>query len=78
MEKTKQGYFVRSYFKLMLNKLKVMGPHLYLYQFKDIVQKTFHGASICPSSKVFLKTTFKYNRTINEFHVNYTSIISHL
>jgi len=28
--KTKQGYLVKSYFKLMLNKLKVMKSHLYL------------------------------------------------
>jgi hypothetical protein len=28
---------------MVLNKLKVMGPFLYLYPFGDLVQGTFHG-----------------------------------
>ncbi len=35
----KQGYGTRSYFKLMLNRLKVMGSYLYLYPFGDVIKK---------------------------------------
>jgi hypothetical protein len=31
MKKIKQGYGVRSYFKLVLNKLKVMGCPIFIY-----------------------------------------------
>jgi hypothetical protein len=45
-ETNKQSYGANLYFKLMLNKLKVMGSYLYLYPFGDLVQKRFHMPTI--------------------------------
>jgi len=46
-----QGYKTRLYFKLVLNKLKVMkGPtYFYLYSFGDLVQRNFHGGFHVPT-----------------------------
>jgi hypothetical protein len=40
---TKQGYGTRSYFKLLLNKLKNnKGSYLHLHYSKDLAQESFH------------------------------------
>jgi hypothetical protein len=49
MKKTKQNYKTKSYFKLMLNKLKVMGFYLYLYPFGNLAKETFHGGFHVPT-----------------------------
>jgi hypothetical protein len=56
----KEGYLVRSYFRLMLNKLKVMGSHLYLYPFKDNSKKFPKGLPYAHHLKFSLKTISKY------------------
>jgi hypothetical protein len=54
MKRIKQGYGVRSYFKLMLNKLKVMGvSYFYLYPFVNLVQRSFHESfHVPPTMKI--------------------------
>jgi hypothetical protein len=48
-----QGYVARYKFRLMLNKLKITRPYLYLYPFGNFIQKSSREVSICPSSKDF-------------------------
>ncbi len=33
-----QGYGARSYLRLVLNKLKIMGSYFYLYLFENLIQ----------------------------------------
>jgi hypothetical protein len=40
---TKQGYGIRSYLKLMVNRLKVMKVLLLFIPFENLVDKSFHG-----------------------------------
>jgi len=43
MKKIKQSYGARSYFKVVLNILKIMGGLVYLYPFGDLIQGSFYG-----------------------------------
>ncbi len=60
MKQSEQGYDARSYFKLVLNKLKVMGRYFCLHSFGDLAQKSFHGSLHMPIIEAtFLKTLLK-------------------
>jgi hypothetical protein len=49
MKWNEQRYGARSYFKLMLNRWKVMGFYFYLYPFMDLIQKNFHECFHMPT-----------------------------
>lgn len=47
-KKTKRRYGVKSYLRLMLNILKVMGFYFYLHTFGSLAQKSFYGSFHVP------------------------------
>lgn len=48
MKRTKRGYGVKSYLRLVLNILKVMGFYFYLYPFGTLAQRHFYGSFHVP------------------------------
>ncbi len=50
--RSEEGYKISTYFKLVLNKLKVTGRfYIYLYPFWDLVQRSFHRSFYVPTNK---------------------------
>ncbi len=64
-ETNKQSYGAKLYFKLMLNKLKVIRSYLYLHPFGDLVQKRIH-----------IPTIFFKIENPSQQYVNYKLIIN--
>jgi hypothetical protein len=46
-ETEEEDYRTRLSFKLMLNKLNVMGSYVYLFPFWNLAQKNLHGGFQC-------------------------------
>jgi len=70
-----QGYGTKLYFKLVLNKLKIMKVFtFYLYPFGDLVQKNFDESFHVPTNQRGFLITNELQVNKDLMKVNYESI----